>query len=159
MPRWLWRKYEGRKKLGELTETDKARLGMAVDTDGSILCKKSKDRSYSYPVFSFKSATKLALILAKEYGGGIYPKKDKRYPNSHSYEWSISRQADLTEFFEQIKDSILIKEKQRRWALEILELLHFKPAGWKKKTNTLAQKISKQNRQSNNQELDLDDDE
>ena len=155
--RECFRPIKGVKPRDEMTEADKARLAMALDADGCISTSKSKDGSYAYPIFTFKSATDLALKLAKEYyEGDINLKKDKRNPNSRSYAWRISKQKVLNEMLSDIMPYVLLKTKQVDWALQMLELLLNKLEGWKEQTKTLVSKISEQNKWSYNPKLDLD---
>ena len=142
--------------FSELTETERYRLAMAVDTDGCITYNYYNNHSYAYPSFVFTGATELPFILWEKYGGEL-----KNY-RSNIYKWIITRRKPLQAFLRAVYPYSLVKKKQCEIALNMLALLLEKPTklpgypGWQQKTLNLVKELHQCNTDYKQVEIDLE---
>ena len=123
----------------ELSEIDKARLGMAIDTDGCISISFFNPRKYAYPSFQFIGYSALPVKLAELYGGTI----SELRPGV--FRWLIVAHEELGDFLAATQPYVMLKKEQVRIALEMLCLLREKPSNWKQETLRLAKELSHSN--------------
>lgn len=150
----MFQKIRGKKSFEDLDEKDKAKLAMALDSDGTLAPAFDNRRNYSHPVFEFAGSSRLPALLAEKYGKATTIRKTKT-ETGWVYKWQISQQNELEVFLQQIRPYIILKKRQIGTALEMLEVLENKPKGWKDRLNKLAKKLSKQNKEYKNPDIDL----
>jgi len=141
----------------KLSEVERSRLAMAVDTDGCITYNYYNDHAYAYPTFVFTGASLLPIKLWERYGGAI-----QNYRPT-IFKWIIKRREALQDFLRAVQPYLLIKREQCEIALQMLGLLLEKPAklpgypGWKQKTLYLAEELNRSNSEYKHPKITLEE--
>ena len=132
----------GTKKIEHIKEIEARELACLIDTEGSI--HPCKQRDYYYPEITLEMADVIPVKMAEKWGGRI-TKYEREHQEKRTYCWSLQRRKLLQLFIPKIRLYLKIRREQADVALQMIDILNFKPKRWKEKLVRLAEELRRLN--------------